>query len=76
MVNDTVAVTAATSMASITWRQGLWMYLRTVLQCYLHSGQHFICFHIALAHVTFCGTCCGNVASLIRESRNRAVTEQ
>lgn len=28
MTNPTAAVTAATSMASITWRQGRWMYLR------------------------------------------------
>jgi len=28
MTNPTVAVTAATSMASTTWRQGRWMYLR------------------------------------------------
>lgn len=28
MTKPTAAVTAATSMASITWRQGLWMYLK------------------------------------------------
>lgn len=28
MTKPTVAVTAATSMASTTWRQGRWMYLQ------------------------------------------------
>ena len=39
MVNDTVAVTAATNMASITCKQGRWTYLYTHAGADTHTGE-------------------------------------